>query len=118
MRERKTKPKSWLWRDTHSLISLPRARQGRRWREEKTLFIWLLLWQQEGDAQGGLVLRAGLQLAPRGWEAAGCIPTKGRVRAAQGPAPASLAVMGQPQESLRDKRLEGNGILVSSVSLP
>lgn len=44
--------------------------------ERKTLFIWLRLCQREGDAQGGLVLRAGLQLARRGWEAAGCIPRR------------------------------------------
>lgn len=41
------------------------------------LFIWPWLCQQEGDAQGGLVLSAGLQLEPRGWEVAGYIPRRG-----------------------------------------
>lgn len=52
--------------------------------ERKTLFIWLRLCQQEGGAQGGLVLRAGLQLAPRdGGEAAGCIPRREEAKQAR-----------------------------------
>lgn len=59
------------------------------------LFIWPRLCQRQGDAQGGLVLPAGLQLAPRGTGVAVCIHA-GKSQSGPGTSTRIPAAMGQP----------------------